>query len=158
MCAPNLGRPSAPLPLPSRRLAHLLAALLTPAALALPAPVSAQTNPLPSLASLSPASAYSGGADVNLGLIGSGFVSGAEVTFEGAPLQVQFVSATRLNAIIPAASIAAVGSFQVVVTNPAPGGGSSPARVFAVVAGNAVPSLSSISPTVIGVGSQAGNV
>ena len=64
-----------------------------------------------------------------------------------------FVSATQVTAAITAADIATAGTFNVSVTNPAPGGGASGNSPFTV--NNPVPTITSLSPTSAIVGGVA---
>lgn len=98
-------------------------------------------NPVPSLASLSPAKAGAGGAAFTLTVTGSNFVNGAVVQWNGANLATTFGSSSQLTAQVPAANITAVGGFAITVFNPAPGGGLSNSLTFSVV--NPVPVLTS---------------
>ena len=113
----------------------------------------AVNNPVPTIASLSPASAVKGGATFTLTVNGTNFVSTSVVNFSGSPKTTTFVSATQLTASIAAADIAAAGTFNVTVTNPAPGGGTSANSPFAV--NNPVPTITSLSPTGATVGGAA---
>jgi hypothetical protein len=57
------------------------------------------------------------------------------------------VSATQLNAAIPASDLTDAGTFDITVFNPTPGGGTSNAQTFTVIPpDNPVPTLSGISP------------
>ena len=84
----------------------------------------AQSNPVP-LANqpLAPMTVTPGGPDFILTLNGTGFVSGAVVTWDGAPLATQFVSSSQLTARVPSANIAIPQTDKIRVTNPSPGGG-----------------------------------
>jgi hypothetical protein len=75
-------------------------------------------NPKPTITSLSPSSATAGGPAFTLTVNGTGFLSGAAVTFGNAALATTFVSATKLTAAVPAAYIGAAGPVSVVVYNP----------------------------------------
>ncbi|MDQ3060367.1 MAG: IPT/TIG domain-containing protein [Pseudomonadota bacterium] len=92
------------------------------------------SNPVPVLASLAPSNAVAGGPGFTLSVNGSNFVSGASVRWNGAARPTTFVSATQLTAAIPASDIAAAGTAQVSVFNPAPGGGTSGAQPFTIAA------------------------
>ena len=105
---------------------------------------STSSSTSPTLTSLSPSSALVGGAAFTLTVNGSNFVSGSVVQWNGSPRATTFVSATQLTAAIPASDIAAGGSAQVTVINPA-GGGTSNALAFII---NAL----SVSPTTIPAG------
>ncbi len=104
-------------------------------------------NPVPAITSLSPASATAGGAAFTLTVNGTGFVSTSTVWWNGAQRTTQFTSATQLTASITAADIASAGTANVVVQNPAPGGGSSPAATFTINTSAPVPTTTSISPS-----------
>jgi hypothetical protein len=107
-------------------------------------------NPVPTIASLAPATAVAGSAAFTLTVNGTGFYSGSVMRFNGTDLTTTFVSATQLTAAVPAASVAAVGAYPVVVTNAAPGGGTSAAATFTVAA--AAPTITSFTPTTGGPG------
>ena len=105
-------------------------------------------NPLPSITSLNPNGVTAGGAAFTLTVNGSGFINGSTVQWNGSARTTTFVSSTQLTAAIPAADIANVGTTNVTVTTPAPGGGTSNAVSFTVSqAPNPVPTLTSINPT-----------
>src|SRR5437667_6135023 len=107
-------------------------------------------NPLPSVTSLSPASATAGGAAFTLTVSGSNFVSGAIVKWVGTSLSTTFISATSLTATVPAPDLSATGTADVIVTNPTPGGGSSVAKTFNI--NNPAPTVTSLSQTSTNVG------
>ncbi|MBP7705769.1 MAG: C1 family peptidase [Candidatus Aminicenantes bacterium] len=94
-------------------------------------------------ASLSPSNASVNGGPFTLAVIGSGFVPGAVVTWNGNDRPTAFVDAGRLEAAIPASDLALGGLVSVVVRGP--GGGVSNGLTFAVE--NPAPTLASISPT-----------
>ncbi|HKV63046.1 MAG TPA: IPT/TIG domain-containing protein [Candidatus Acidoferrum sp.] len=105
-------------------------------------------NPLPTITSLSPTGATSGGAAFTLTVNGTGFVANSSVSFNGSARTTTFVSATQVTAAILMSDIASAGTPPITVTNPAPGGGTSNAVNFNVsAANNPVPTLTSISPT-----------
>jgi hypothetical protein len=111
------------------------------------------TNPAPAIASLSPNQVLAAGPQFTLTVNGSGFVSGAIVRLNGQDRQTTFVSPTQLNATALASDIAAGGTVNVTVVNPAPGGGVSGAVALNVI--NPVPTISGLNPNVIAVGSAA---
>jgi hypothetical protein len=102
-------------------------------------------NPVPILSSIAPTSATVGGQAFTLTVNGLNFVSGSTVQWNSSARSTTFVSGTQLTAAIPAADLAAVGTAQVSVLNPAPGGGTSSAITFAIQ--NALPVASSLSPS-----------
>jgi len=95
-------------------------------------------NPVPVITSLSPATATAGGAAFTLTVTGSGFVNGAVVRWNGADRPTTFVSATELQAAIPATDIATAGTASITVFNPAPGGGASNSLTFTINASDPV--------------------
>jgi len=101
------------------------------------------TNLAPSLTSITPSSKVAGSASFKLTVKGTGFVSGAEVQFNGANLATKFVKSAELTATVTAADVATAGTFPVTATNP--GSGASNALTFAV--DNPKPKLTSISPS-----------
>jgi uncharacterized repeat protein (TIGR03803 family) len=90
-------------------------------------------TPAPTITSISPTSAIAGGVGFTLTVNGTNFVSGSTANFNGNALTTTFVSATQLAATVQASNIATAGTFNVTVTNPAPGGGTSNAVSFTVV-------------------------
>jgi DNA/RNA endonuclease G (NUC1) len=93
---------------------------------------SVSNNPVPVANTLSPSSAAKGGSAFTLSVIGSSFVSSSVVKWNGTSLTTTFVSATQLNAAVPAANIATAGSATVTVFSPAPGGGTSAGLAFSI--------------------------
>lgn len=83
----------------------------------------------PALSTMSPASATAGGG-LTLTLTGNNFVNGSVVRWRGANRTTAFVSATQLNATIPATDIAAAGTAGVTVVNP--GGAASNGLTFTI--------------------------
>ena len=99
-------------------------------------------NPAPTLTSLGQNSATAGAPGFTLTLTGGGFVAGSTVQFDGVPQATAFVSGTTLTAAVPAAQLAAAGTFNVTVFNAAPGGGMSAPLQFTV--NNPAPTLTSL--------------
>jgi len=89
-------------------------------------------NPAPVAQTLSPASATHGTWNFPLTVKGTGFVPGSQATWNGIALTTTYLSATQLTVYVPAGNVAATGTAQVIVTNPAPGGGSSSALSFTI--------------------------
>ena len=93
----------------------------------------AAANPIPFLNQpLTPSAVPPGSAALTLHLNGTGFVSGATVNFNGAPLATTFVDSAHLNAAVPATNLATAGTAFVTVVNPQPGGGSSNPSFFQI--------------------------
>ena len=89
-------------------------------------------NPVPTITSLSPASATAGAAAQTLTINGTNFLSTSTVTYNAAAHAATFVNSTQLTILLSAGDQATAGTYAVVVTNPAPGGGASNAVNFAV--------------------------
>lgn len=100
-------------------------------------------NPVPVLESLSPSEASAGSAAFVLTINGKGFIEATRAFFGSTQLATRWVSATRLEADVTAALLAAAATVPVTVQNPAPGGGASNALLFGVVG---APVLNSIAP------------
>ena len=101
-------------------------------------------NLVPTITTISPASAIAGGPQFTLTVNGTNFVSGSTVKWNGIALTTTYVSATQLTATVPAALIATAGTASVTVVNPSPGGGTSNAVTFTI--NNPVPTTTSINP------------
>jgi len=89
-------------------------------------------NPVPIALSLSPGSAAHGSGNLLVNVKGSNFVAASRVTWNGASLFADYVSPTQLNLYVPAASLSVPGTANVVVTNPATGGGTSSPLTFTI--------------------------
>jgi IPT/TIG domain len=90
--------------------------------------------PAPAIGAISPASASAGASALTLTVTGTNFNSSSVVQWNGSPRPTTFVSSTQLTAAIGSPDLAAAGSFQVTVLNPAPGGGTSAPAAFTVTA------------------------
>ncbi|MGO8991791.1 MAG: hypothetical protein ACLQVI_00575, partial [Polyangiaceae bacterium] len=110
-------------------------------------------NPPPSITSLAPTSATLGSPATPLTVVGSSFVSGTTIAFNGATLPTTVTSATTATATIPASALASSGLFPVTVMNPAPGGGTSSSIAFIV--SNPTVTVTSVTPPALTVGSAA---
>jgi trimeric autotransporter adhesin len=92
--------------------------------------ISATSNAVPALTSLSPSSVNAGASGFILTLNGADFVPASTIQWNGAALATTYLSGTQLEAQIPTSDIAAPGFADVVVLNPGPGGGASAPTVF----------------------------
>ena len=92
------------------------------------------SNPIPSLTSISPASASAGSAQLTLTASGTNFISSSTINWNGAALSTTFISSTQLSAIVPAANLTTAGTANVTVVSPAPGGGTTAAKTFTITA------------------------
>jgi trimeric autotransporter adhesin len=93
---------------------------------------STAANPVPNAKSLSPSSATHGGWNLPVTITGTGFAPGSTVTWNGAQLYAAYISSTQLTLYVPYSDIAAAGTAQVVVSNPAPGGGKAAPLTFTI--------------------------
>ena len=74
--------------------------------------------PTPALTKLSPSAATAGGPPFTLTVIGTGFLSGATVDWNGSPLATNYESAEQLTASVTASLIATQGTASITVVNP----------------------------------------
>jgi len=102
-------------------------------------------NPGPAITTLAPLGVVAGSGDTNVTITGTGFVSTATVTVHGKSVKATVADAQTINATIPAAQLVSSGTLDVVVQNPAPGGGSSTPLSFTV--SNPAVQLSTVAPT-----------
>ena len=102
-------------------------------------PVSNGSNSTPTITSISPSCTVPGAAAFVPTINGMNFVATSMVNFGGLAAATTFVNSTQLTAAIPAASIASTDTPAVMVTNPAPGGGSSNASTFTITTGTVNP-------------------
>jgi sugar lactone lactonase YvrE len=98
--------------------------------------------PPPTITSLSPSSAYAGGAAFILTVNGTNFVSGATVNWNSTALTTTFVSAGQLTAAVPASLIATAGTASVTVTTT---GGTSAGATFTI--NRPPPTITSLNPS-----------
>jgi hypothetical protein len=90
------------------------------------------SQPLPTIISLSPNKATGGGTGFTMTIIGTNFVSGSIVKWNGAEKATTYISPIELHATILAGDIAVGGEIQVAVVNPIPAGSTSNAITFPV--------------------------
>jgi len=107
---------------------------------------------VPTVTSLSPASAVAGSAAFTLTVNGTGFTSAAVVRWNGADRTTTFVSGTQLRAAVPAADVAAAGTAQVTVFLPPPGGGTSSAATFTITSVAPPPPTLTVNQTTVPAG------
>ena len=99
------------------------------------APVTFQVkNPTPVLASLSPNTGFYHGPDATVLVNGSGFLATTVVRAGGTSLSTTYMTPNQLSVLMPATLFLSLGTFQVDLLNPAPGGGvSASSQTFYVV-------------------------
>jgi hypothetical protein len=115
-------------------------------------------NPVPVAGALAPSSVTAGSAAFQLTVTGSGFASTAVIRWNGADRATTFVSPTELRTTIGSADVAAAGSADVSVFNPAPGGGLSGSLTFTINAApppNPAPVATALNPSSVVAGSGA---
>ncbi len=108
-------------------------------------------NPAPVLTAVVPTTLLAGSASATLTVTGTGFVPTSRVHWNGTLRPTTVTSATTLSATLDAVDMAAAGSGTVTVVTPSPGGGSSTG--LAVVVNNPAPTVTSVAPLTIPVGS-----
>ncbi|MBI2816754.1 MAG: SBBP repeat-containing protein [Acidobacteria bacterium] len=116
--------------------------------------LSETNNPVPTITSISPTTAQAGGPAFALTVIGSNFILGSAVQWNGSARPTTLVSTSQLTAAIPASDIATVGAVQVTVFNPPSGGGASNAVSFTINP-SAPPAVVAISPNTVTAGAAA---
>ena len=111
-------------------------------------------NPTPGIDSLTPQEVEEGSPAKTVSVAGSGFVRASVVRVGGSDRPTQFVNWDELRALLPASDFAAAGTWQVVVVNPGPGGGTSNAVDLMVRTGpHPLPAIASVSPGFANAGS-----
>jgi hypothetical protein len=90
-------------------------------------------NPVPVLSATSPDSLHQVDESAELSLLGTGFVPGSRVLWNGVERAPTFVNDRTLRLSVGAHDLEALGEVQVAVRNPTPGGGSSESRAVRVV-------------------------
>ena len=126
-------------------------------------------NPVPTVASLSPASAVAGGTSLTLTIAGANFVTTTTATFNGVAKSFSFVGPTSGTIVLATADLTTLGTFPVCVSNPTPGGGGPACSNFQVTTSLATSSIaptscvlystcSGLSVTITGSGFVAGSV
>lgn len=89
------------------------------------------TFALPALTAVTPPAAFSDPAALSITLAGSGFSPSSTVLADVTGLDVTFVSTSELTALVPG-NIRTAGALGLVVSNPAPGGGTSSTLVLPI--------------------------
>jgi RHS repeat-associated protein len=109
-------------------------------------------NALPILDAIVPATAAAGAAGITITVNGAHFVDVSKVVFGTTELTTRWISASRLEADVPASLLAVAASMNVLVRTPAPGGGDSNSLPFVVAA--AAPLLTAITPASVAANGQ----
>ncbi len=103
----------------------------------MPFPFNTTNNPLPTVATATVSMQPGARGEVVVTVGGSDFVADSAVQWNGSDCATRFVSASRLEAVVPVRLLARQRQGQVRVVNPEPGGGAS--NAVAVTLGSAMP-------------------
>ena len=117
------------------------------------------TSPVPTITSLSPSGVLTGGAGVELKVMGSNFVSLSAVAVNGSRRSTTFVNSTLVETLLSSADIATAGVLQITVVNPlspSPSGGSSNSFPLNIL--NPLPTITAVSPTSAQAGTAPGTL
>ncbi|GEM_PF-3017520 len=98
----------------------------------------------PILSTISPSTLQRGQGEFTLTVDGSNFSHDSRVMWGTSPLQTTYVSSTQLTATIPASLTNSMGSANITVYTPSPGGGTSSALSLSITSFYDVPGTSSI--------------
>jgi hypothetical protein len=82
-------------------------------------------NPVPAITAISPTTVAAASPNFTLTVTGSNFAPGATISLSGVGIPTTYVSATQVTAVVTTSVIALDGTYNVAVTNPSPGGGTS---------------------------------
>lgn len=86
---------------------------------------SQQSNPVPTLAAISPNSSVQNAPPFTLSAVGTNLMSSSVLEWDGSALTTTVVSDQLLTAQISSSNVAAAGPYRITVSNPSPGGGRS---------------------------------
>ena len=111
-----------------------------------PLPSPTGNSSVPTIMSLSPIAATAGGPAFTLAVLGSNFVASSVVRWNGSDRPTAFQNSTQVTAQIPASDIAAIGTSEIGVFNPAPGGGLSNSLTFSIITGVGGPHSVALAP------------
>ena len=109
--------------------------------------------PAPSVSGISPASTPAGSGALTLTVSGANFTTASKVQWNGSNRSTIYVGSTQLRAAISASDLATPGNASVRVFTPAPGGGTSVAKTFAITSASTStpPPLNSTLPAISGI-------
>jgi hypothetical protein len=111
-------------------------------------------NPLPTVTGLSPAGVLEDGPGFTLSVFGSNFVFNSTVQFNGMNRTTTFLNSGLLQASILAGDITTMGTKNITVVSPGPGGGTSNSFGLPVQPGNnLIPTVGPLSPAGVVAGS-----
>jgi trimeric autotransporter adhesin len=110
-------------------------------------------NPSPQVSGITPSTVTTMDGGRLITVAGSGFVSNSSVTWNSTSRATSYVSATQLQFGLLPADLAAAGSAQISVLNPAPGGGTASPSAITII--YPAPAISSLNPTAAVAGGQS---
>jgi hypothetical protein len=108
----------------------------------------AVTYATPTFTSMTPSGAIVGSSSTAVTVNGAGFAPASVLQWDGVALPTQYVNSRVLRATIPSANLASIGTAQLTVMTPTPGGGTTTPRQF-VISSYPLPTISSVTPTSI---------
>ena len=94
----------------------------------------------------------------NLAVSGTGFVSTSTVQWNGNTLATQFVTDTLVKAAVPYSNVATPTTAQIRVSNPTDAGGGGVSNSVSFTVTNALPTLTTLTPSTIATGTQGYDV
>jgi len=89
-------------------------------------------NGTPTITSMNPSSVPAGSPDRAITINGTGFLPTSTARSNGVLIATTYVTSTTLSAVVPSSHLLNPGAIAITVTNPAPGGGTSVAKVLGV--------------------------
>src|ERR1700674_1624966 len=140
-------RPQTPVKYSHTLLVIFTSALFPPGCGATGSTPTPEANPVPTISSVLPSTIIAGATAPTLMINGGGFIQSSTVQWNQSNRTPTFVSSTQLQVALTAADVALGGTLQIVVVNPAPGGGASSAATFTI--SNPAPQISGISPSTV---------
>lgn len=119
-------------------------------------PALSVVNPVPNIVNLSPSQVNAGSSAFSLIITGTGFRSGVSSAFiNGSARTTVFNSSTQLTMTVNANDITAAATLNITVVNSGPGGGTSAPSPLFVGPVNAVPTVTSVTPSGVNAGDAA---
>lgn len=108
-------------------------------------------NPAPLITSITPPAVLVSSVDTTVTINGSSFMPASVVSWGAQTLQTLYVSATQLQVVLPAQYLRTPGTSYILVTNPAPGGGT---YYYPISVHRAVPTITALSPNTVTAGGE----
>ncbi len=115
-------------------------------------------NPAPALSAISPTSVVAASGAFTLTVMGSNFINGSVIRWNGNDRATSFVSSMQLTAAIPASDVATAGNAAITVFTTGPGGGQSAAINLQIREAARTPTINFINPNPIAAGGQGATI